>query len=40
MNFIAFVIGFLQQYFVLNLDQDTQLMLTVDHEAKRVVNVY
>ncbi|RLZ07610.1 hypothetical protein EAH57_11810 [Acinetobacter sp. 2JN-4] len=36
---ILFVIKFLQQYFVLNLDQYTQLMLTVDYEAKRLVNV-
>ncbi|UUM26687.1 MULTISPECIES: ATP-dependent Clp protease adaptor ClpS [Acinetobacter] len=37
---ILFVIEFLQQYLVLNLDQDTQLMLTVDYEAKRLVDVY
>ena len=35
MDHILFVIEFLQQYVVLNLDQDTQLMLTVDYEAKR-----
>lgn len=29
-----FVIEILQQYFVLNLDQDTQVMLTVDYEVK------
>ena len=35
MGHILFVIEFLQQYVVLNLDQDAQLMLTVDYEAKR-----
>ena len=39
MGFIHFVIEFLQQYFVLKLDQYSQLMLTVDYEAKRVVDV-
>ncbi|EPF83562.1 ATP-dependent Clp protease adaptor ClpS [Acinetobacter gyllenbergii] len=39
-SLIPFVIEFLQQYFVLNLDQDSQLMLTVDYEAKRLVDVY
>ncbi len=34
---ILFVIEFLQQYNVLNLDQDTQLMLTVDYEVKSFV---
>lgn len=34
---MLFVIEFLQQYAVLNLDQDTQLMLTVDYEAKSIV---
>ncbi|TVT80532.1 ATP-dependent Clp protease adaptor ClpS [Acinetobacter colistiniresistens] len=39
-SLLLFVIEFLQQYLVLNLDQDTQLMLTVDYEAKRLVDVY
>ena len=34
---ILFVIEFLQQYNVLNLDQDVQLMLTVDYEVKSFV---
>ena len=34
---ILFVIEFLQQYNVLNLDQDAQLMLTVDYEVKSFV---
>ena len=34
---ILFVIEFLQQYNVLNLDQDIQLMLTVDYEVKSFV---
>lgn len=40
MVYILFVIEILQQYFVLNLDQYAQLMLTVDYEAKRFINVY
>ncbi len=36
-SLILFVIEFLQQYNVLNLDQDTQLMLTVDYEVKSFV---
>lgn len=40
MGFIHFVIEFLQQYFVLKLDQYSQLMLTVEYEAKRLVDVY
>ena len=36
-SLILFVIEFLQQYDVLNLDQDTQLMLTVDYEVKSFV---
>ncbi len=31
---MLFVIEFLQQYAFLNLDQDTQVMLTVDYEVK------
>ena len=34
---MLFVIEFLQQYNVLNLDQDAQLMLTVDYEVKSFV---
>ncbi|QER39557.1 hypothetical protein F2A31_07460 [Acinetobacter suaedae] len=40
MVYFLFVIEFLQQYFVLNLDRYAQLMLTVDYEAKRIINVY
>lgn len=40
MVYILFVIEILQQYFVLNLDQYAQLMLTVGYEAKRFINVY
>ena len=36
-SLILFVIEFLQQYNVLNLDQDIQLMLTVDYEVKSFV---
>ena len=36
-SLILFVIEFLQQYNVLNLDQDAQLMLTVDYEVKSFV---
>ena len=35
-----FVIGILQQYFALNLDQATQVMLTVHYEGKGVAGVY
>ena len=37
---ILFVIEFLQQYDVLNLDQDAQLMLTVDYEVKSFVGIH
>ena len=36
---MLFVIEFLQQYDVLNLDQDAQLMLTVDYEVKSFVGI-
>ncbi|BBF78542.1 MAG TPA: ATP-dependent Clp protease adapter ClpS [Acinetobacter ursingii] len=35
-----FVIEILQQYFALNLDQATQVMLTVHYEGKGVAGVY
>mgnify|MGYP003483551049 FL=1 len=35
-----FVIEVLQQYFALNLDQATQVMLTVHYEGKGVAGVY
>ena len=35
-----FVIEILQQYFALNLDQTTQVMLTVHYEGKGVAGVY
>ncbi|AOA59959.1 ATP-dependent Clp protease adapter ClpS [Acinetobacter larvae] len=35
-----FVIEILQQYFALNLDQATQVMLTVHYEGKAVAGVY
>ena len=37
---MLFVIEFLQQYAVLNLDQDAQLMLTVDYEVKSFVGIH
>jgi ATP-dependent Clp protease adaptor protein ClpS len=35
-----FVIEILQQYFALNLDQATQVMLTVHYEGKGIAGVY
>lgn len=35
-----FVIEILQQYFALNLDQATQVMLTVHYEGKGVAGIY
>ena len=35
-----FVIEILQQYFAMNLDQATQVMLTVHYEGKGVAGVY
>lgn len=35
-----FVIEILQQYFALNLDQATEVMLTVHYEGKGIANVY
>jgi len=35
-----FVIEILQQYFVMNLDQATQVMLTVHYEGKGTAGVY
>lgn len=35
-----FVIEILQQYFVMNLDQATQVMLTVHYEGKGIAGVY
>ncbi len=35
-----FVIEILQQYFAMNLDQATQVMLTVHYEGKGIAGVY
>lgn len=37
---MEFVIEILQQYFAMNLDQATQVMLTVHYEGKGVAGVY
>ncbi|MCO8042800.1 ATP-dependent Clp protease adapter ClpS [Acinetobacter bohemicus] len=37
---MEFVIEILQQYFAMNLDQATQVMLTVHYEGKGIAGVY
>lgn len=37
---MEFVIEILQQYFTLDLDQATQVMLTVHHEGKGIAGIY